>query len=144
MAKTKENIIHIGVDHQSAVSAKKDILLSEKGLLEIIKRMRAYSELRKQEFILKNRIKKAITEIKTQTAKIEDELPTAGEMHIPKDMQIKTDQEDQEPGIDTDEFIKKAQISKIEQKRKAAERAEKNRKIEDELEDIGAQLDRLK
>ena len=78
----KENIVHVGVEYLEAVSAKKEILQSEANLLEIIKKIRTYSQLRKREFILKNRIKKDLAEIKESVNKIEDEIPTPSEVGI--------------------------------------------------------------
>jgi len=137
MAKSKnKGIVHIGLDYNSALSAKKEILLSETHLLEIIKKMRAYSNLRKREFVLKNRIKKSLLMIGHSMLKIEDELPTAHEAGIDQESKISH-------GIKPYASGPEETIEKIEYKRVKSNQKEKNRKIEDELADIKQKLERL-
>lgn len=135
MAKSKESV-HVGLEYNEAVSAKKEILLCETGLLEIIKRMRAYKNLRNREFILKNRIQKDFATIKKTIIKIEDELPTAKEIGLPELEIADKIKKDPQKVIDDE-------IEKIEQKRVLSVQKEKNRKIEDELDDIKSKLAQL-
>jgi hypothetical protein len=61
MPKTKKSeIIHVGLKSNEALEGKRSILVTEKSLLTIIKAMRSYNTLRKREFVIKNRLKKAI------------------------------------------------------------------------------------
>jgi len=68
--------IHIKIDYGKAVDLKKDTLLIEKSLLEIIQHTRNYSLLRKKEFILKSQLKKAMMEIESLVKSIEPSMPT--------------------------------------------------------------------
>jgi hypothetical protein len=68
--------IHIKIDYANAVSQKKNTLIIEKSLLEIIQHTRNYNLLRKQEFLLKLQIKKAMFEIESLIKEIEPSLPT--------------------------------------------------------------------
>ena len=67
--------IHFKLDYSESVSAKKEILLSEKSMLEIIKHMRTYSSLRKLEFTLKSKIKTNLSIIGKEMALIEAKFP---------------------------------------------------------------------
>ena len=71
----KENIIHIKLEYQEALEAKKDILFSEMNLLKIAKKIQKYKELRKEELDLKLNILKKIKETKTEIRKLQRTLP---------------------------------------------------------------------
>ena len=141
----KSQVIHVGIDHHPAVQAKKEILMSEASLLEIIKKIRAYSTLRKKEFILKNRIKKSMATVKTLVSKIKKELPDQKEIQIPKKYELKQE-EVKTPQKAAAEIVEEKQeevIEKIEKIREKTETKEKNMEIEHELEEIKQKLARL-
>jgi len=68
--------IHIRLENEEALSIKKDILNFEKGLLETIKKVRDYNNLRKKEFALKSQIKKDLSSLKELIFALEPFLPT--------------------------------------------------------------------
>ena len=134
--KKPKQVVHVWIDAAQAVDAKKQILSSETNLLEIIKIMREYNTLRKREFVLKNRLKKALEEIKDNITIIEAELPT------PAEAGIKIEKEQIEEGK-SEKASEMDELARIERLRKTSITKERNRKIEDELEDIRAKLERL-
>ena len=67
--------IHIKVDYPQAVYLKKETLLLEKGLLEIIKHSREYGNLRKKEFIIKTKFKKDMETMQHLVLSIDSQLP---------------------------------------------------------------------
>ncbi|MBM3247310.1 hypothetical protein FJZ17_02100 [Candidatus Pacearchaeota archaeon] len=68
--------VHIKIDYGKAVSLKRDTLIVEKSLLEIIQHTRNYNLLRKKEFLLKTQLKRAMAEIESLIVHIEPTLPT--------------------------------------------------------------------
>jgi hypothetical protein len=68
--------IHIKIDYGKALGLKKDTLLIEKSLLQIIQHTRNYNILRKKEFLLKSQLKKSLAEIELLVKEIEPSLPT--------------------------------------------------------------------
>ncbi|MBU2052633.1 MAG: hypothetical protein KJ721_00110 [Nanoarchaeota archaeon] len=72
----KENIIHIKLEHDEALQSKRDILSSQMNLLRIAKTIKQYSILRKEEFDLKSKLLKDITETKIGLGKLQRTLPT--------------------------------------------------------------------
>jgi chromatin segregation and condensation protein Rec8/ScpA/Scc1 (kleisin family) len=67
--------IHIKVDYPQAVYLKKETLLLEKGLLEVIKHSREYNNLRKKEFIIKTKFKKDMEVMQHLVLSIDSQLP---------------------------------------------------------------------
>jgi hypothetical protein len=67
--------IHIKIDYDQAITMKKDILVTEKELLETAKHMKAYDSLRKKEFLIKNRLKKDIEILYKLINSVEGDLP---------------------------------------------------------------------
>ena len=131
---SKEQTVHVGIEYTKALDAKKAVLLTEKSLLELIKIIRNYRDLRKKEFILKNRIRKTFGSLKTDISDIEEKLP---EPEYPK---FKKETSNIESFENNDE---KSELEKIERFRLSSVTKEKNRELELELEDIKAKLDRL-
>ncbi|MDP1728582.1 MAG: hypothetical protein Q8L27_00070 [archaeon] len=67
--------LHIRIEYEEAIAVKKDILLSEQDLLETINYTRNYNILRKQELILKEKLKKELEALNTLVHEIEKNLP---------------------------------------------------------------------
>lgn len=138
MVKTKKDIIHVGIGYSEAIQGKREVLLSEGSLLKIIKSMRAYSELRKREFILKNRIKKDLSSVKILIKEVEEELPEKGEIDMPMKKKPKL------PEFDVDiKELKRIQEKEIEKEEIKKLQKTKNREIEEELEEISRKLAQL-
>jgi len=71
--------VHVGINYNKAVSAKRDILNCEKEFLEIIGHIKVYDSLKKKEISLKNRVKKEISGLKSMITKIQEDLPKTEE-----------------------------------------------------------------
>jgi transglutaminase/protease-like cytokinesis protein 3 len=70
-----QNLIHVKLEEDEALKAKRDLLTSEENLLEAVKSMRRYFSLRKEELKLKIRFSKSIKNISLSMKKIENNLP---------------------------------------------------------------------
>lgn len=126
--------IHIRIGYPEALEGKREILNSEKELLQTIKNIKSFSLLRKKEFTLKTELKKDLGELKTIVKKIEDELPKDKELQIEKPS--KTKEMTQE---ETEEEFEK-------QERKATKKASRTSKksaLDAEIQDIQDKLARL-
>lgn len=67
--------VHVKIDYAEAVYLKKEVLLLEKSLLEVIKHSRNYNLLRKREFILKSKVKKDLETTEKTLFSIDSDLP---------------------------------------------------------------------
>jgi hypothetical protein len=67
--------IHVKLENQEALELKRNVLLLEKSLLEIVKNIREYNALRKKEFILKNKVKKDLSRLKSLILELDSSLP---------------------------------------------------------------------
>lgn len=70
-----ENLLHVKLEYEEGVQSKKDILSSERDLIKLIKIMRRYHLLRKEELNNKLRIYKKIKELKLNLTKLTQALP---------------------------------------------------------------------
>lgn len=70
-----ENLLHVKLEYEEGVQSKKDILSSERDLIRLIKVMRRYHLLRKEELDNKLRIYKKIKELKLNLTKLNQTLP---------------------------------------------------------------------
>lgn len=75
------NTIHIKLEYDEAVEAKKEILSSEIELIRIMKIIRKYNDLRHEELRLKMRLKRKSTELLREIRRIQGSLP---ELEIPE------------------------------------------------------------
>ena len=122
------NSVHVGINYDQAVAAKKDILNCEKEFLEIIKHIKSYNLLKKSEISIKNRLKKEISSIRVMISSIQEELP--------KTEEIKT----------FDKVIKRKEevlIKSLKEKKKFIPAIKKEDHLESELREIQEKLDRL-
>ncbi len=67
--------LHVKIEHDDAVGMKKDILIVEKDLLETIRYTRNYNQLRKQELVMKEKIRKDLAALNALIQAIESVLP---------------------------------------------------------------------
>jgi hypothetical protein len=120
------NAVHVRVNYNEAVSAKKDILNCEKEFLEIIRHIRAYDSLKKKEISLKNKVKKEISELRLIITKIQENLPKTEE-------RLRFDKN------------KKEEISRkpSEERKTIVKPKKKEDHLETELREIQEKLDRL-
>lgn len=76
--------IHVRLDYDEAISARKNILVSQKELLELVKSIKFYAVQRKKEFTLKNKLKRNLANLRVAIIKIEKEMPAESELQLPK------------------------------------------------------------
>lgn len=72
---TTENSVYLRLENQEARSSKKDILSTEISLLNIIKSIKNYKELREEEFVLRAQIYKLIKEMNLTIRKTRSSFP---------------------------------------------------------------------
>lgn len=70
-----ENLIYVKLDYQEAIQSKKDVLLSEMGILKISKIIKRHHFLRLKESNLKLKLSKRIKEINMNIRKLQANLP---------------------------------------------------------------------
>jgi len=117
--------IHIKVDYSEAVENKKNMLLLEKSMLEVVKHIKAYDILRRKEFTLKTQIKRDFAKIISLISEIESVIPKE-ETHFSKD-----------------KLKKEEKIKAITVKKHKAEMQHKKSQIESQIDEIRAKLARL-
>jgi len=66
---------YVGIDSSKQVYGKKNLLYCQMGMLTILKKLRAYKKLRKQEFALKKILKRKIKELQETLKHLETILP---------------------------------------------------------------------
>lgn len=138
MAESQENIIHIGLNYNEAVDTKKNLLLCETNLLEIIKKMQAYSKIKKRGAILKNRLKKNLLIIKESIKNIEEELPKIQRKGIFEEKAEKSNRLEINP-----EKLREMQLKRIKEHEDKERENKKNYEIKSELEKIKQRLSEL-
>jgi len=74
-----KNAVHVKIGYEEAVSAKRNVLGSEISSLQMLKSLRGYTRLRKQESVLKLRLKTQLKEIAGKINVLEGELPALSE-----------------------------------------------------------------
>ncbi len=114
--------IHLKLDYIESVNSKREILFSEKEILQTMRHIRNYNALRKQENSVKVILKDQVSELRKEIDKIESLMPR--DVHFKKE----------ELEIKHIEITPK--VKKIKQK-------EIKSQIEQELEEIEAKLARL-
>ena len=117
--------LHIKVEYPEAVENKKNMLHLEKSMLEIVRHMRAYNNLRKKEFSIKSDIKNKFANILTLVSTIETYIPQ-------EDMKFTNEGYKKE--IKNNEIRKKLHKKITEQKKS---------EIEDKIDDIRSRLAQL-
>ena len=133
-------VIHIKIDYNEAVEAKKSSLLVEEALLKTIKHIRVYNQLRKIEFSLKNKIKKEFQALYQLIISMEKDLPEEDlksfrlkEEIKPKSKEIKDNKEKSLSPTPTSLKLRAKQI----------EQESTNLTLEEELKNIREKLARL-
>ena len=120
------NAVHVRINYNKAISAKKDILNCEKEFLETIRHIKAYDTLKKKEISLKNKVKKEISGLRLMITKIQEDLP-------------KTEETKSFDKIKKEEAV----VKPLKEKKKIISSAKKEDHLEAELREIQEKLDRL-
>lgn len=105
----EQSVVHIKVNYEEALSAKKNILSTEANFLKIIKRIKRYELLRGEELNNRLRIQNKIKELKANMTKINDVFP---KVKLP-------------------EILRKAEVKK----KNEEERQEKQEKVKEEVKE---------
>ncbi|MGY4884602.1 MAG: hypothetical protein ACP5NZ_03420 [Nanobdellota archaeon] len=71
----EESIFHIKVNYDEAVESKKDILSSERDFLNVLRILKRYDLLRREELTNKLRIQNKIRDLKANLTRINNILP---------------------------------------------------------------------
>ena len=74
-SKPKKNIIYSKIPYEEAISTKRGILEIETSLLEIMRNIKSYKELRRRELMWKIKLKRNLGEIKEEISNILQEVP---------------------------------------------------------------------
>ncbi len=82
--KEQQNLIHVKIDYEEALQSKRDILASEKDILQILKTLKRYHLLRKEELTLKLKLQVKIKELKLNLKKLSETLPKVKTSPLPK------------------------------------------------------------
>lgn len=72
---TGKNLIHVKFEYPDAIQARKDMLMSEIGLLKIAQAIRKHRALRAEELDIKTKLHRRFRELKTTISKVETSLP---------------------------------------------------------------------
>lgn len=91
MTKQEEKIIHIKLEYSEAVQSKKDILGTQKDLIEVLKTLKRYHLIRLQELKTKELLYKKIKALKININKLNTSMP---KIKIPKIISHDEDYED--------------------------------------------------
>jgi len=71
----EQSLIHVRIDYSDAIQSKKDLLSSEREFIRIIKIMKRYGALRKDEMNTRLRLQKKMKDLKMNLGKLHDLLP---------------------------------------------------------------------
>lgn len=82
--KEQQNLIHVKIDYEEALQSKRDILASEKDILQILKTLKRYHLLRKEELTLKLKLQVKIKELELNLKKLSETLPKVKTSPLPK------------------------------------------------------------
>lgn len=75
MMKKEENLIHIKLEYLEAVQSKRDILGTQRDLIEVLKMIKRYHIIRIQELKVKELLLKKIKELKLNLNKMNQAFP---------------------------------------------------------------------
>jgi hypothetical protein len=89
----EQSIIHVKIDYDDAVQSKRDLLSSERDFLRVLKIVKRYHLLRKEELTNKLKLQNKMKDLKTNLAKLNEILPKVKIPNI-----LKKDKEDLQEG----------------------------------------------
>lgn len=72
---TGQNVVHVKLDYEEAIRAKKDLLSSERDFLRLLKTMKRYSLLRTEELTIKLKIQNKMRDLKMNLGRLDRFLP---------------------------------------------------------------------
>jgi hypothetical protein len=89
----EQSLIHVKIEYEEAIQAKKDLLSSERDFIRILKTVKRYNLLRKEELNIKLRLQNKIKEFKTNLWRLNEVFP---KIKLP-DILKKEDLEEEKP-----------------------------------------------
>ena len=102
----EENIFHIKVEYEEAIQSRKDMLSSERDLINILKIMKKYHLLRQRELDNKLKIHNKIKDLKGNLTKMNNILPKIKIPDILKRKEIPEKEKIEEEPIKIEEKVK--------------------------------------
>jgi hypothetical protein len=118
----KNNLVHVKVEHNEAIQAKKDLLSLEIELIRVIRTIKKYQQLRTKELRLKKRFKGTTGSTLTRIKIIEKNLPRIKLREIPhEDKQTKEEPKKQENKRRKNRDHLEKEIEQIQEKLRALE-----------------------
>ena len=118
----EQSLIHVKIDYSDAIQSKKDLLSSEREFIRIIKIMKRYGTLRKEEMNTKLRLQRKMKDLKINLGKLHDLLP---KIKIPEILKK------------GDFFEEKETVSKEKKESNAPDLESQLREIQDRLRRLG-------
>jgi len=76
--------LHVRFDFDEAVNSKKELLSSEIDLLNILKKIKDYKDLRKKELIKKSLLRTKLRQLAKEIVKFRNSLPKTKEIELEK------------------------------------------------------------
>jgi hypothetical protein len=71
----EQSLIHVKIDYDEAVQSKKDLLSSERYFIMLLKTIKRYGLLRRDELNIKLRLQKKMKDLKINLGKLNETLP---------------------------------------------------------------------
>jgi hypothetical protein len=71
----EQSLIHVKIDYEEAIQSKKDLLSLERYFIQLLKTIKEYSFLRKDELNTKLRLQKKMKDLKNNLGKLNETLP---------------------------------------------------------------------
>jgi hypothetical protein len=112
-----ENILHVKLEYDEGIQSERDVLLSEKGILGILKTIKRYQLLRTEDLNNRIRIQKKMKDIESNITKLHQTFPVLKIPDILKDeeeyrkerMEKKQGKKKDEDDIDLENQLKEIQ-----------------------------------
>jgi len=76
---TIKTAVHVQIDYSDAISAKRNVLGCKVSLLEVLQHIKNYKRVRKEEMLLKSRLKSQLNDFVIEIGRVEQELPSLKE-----------------------------------------------------------------
>lgn len=93
--------LHVKFKYDEALAGKKEFLYSQISLLELLSKLKDYRNSRKQELILKSRLKNELTAVRTKIIEIREHLPKEAEKEIKIIRKLKPKEHEERKSIET-------------------------------------------
>ncbi len=71
--------VHVQIDYNEAISGKRNVLGCKVSLLEVLQHIKNYKRARKEEMLLKSRLKSQLNDFASEIGRVEQELPSLQE-----------------------------------------------------------------